>query len=88
MSERTVQMRLTRDERRIVAALRDIPPSPLRDLAQEVISRLVEFVREPRCAELQADGAPCDRSEADCEQCLKLRSIVESLVDALPPPAS
>lgn len=85
MSGEMVQMELTREERRIVAALRDIPPSPLRDLSCEVVNRLLEFVREPRCSYMQADGVPCDRPQADCEQCTKLRSIVESLIVALPP---
>ena len=85
MTEQLTAIALTADERRIVSALRDIPPSPLRDLAREVILRLLDFVREPKCAEMQGDGVPCDRPEADCEQCTRLMEIVESLKDALPP---
>jgi hypothetical protein len=84
MTEQLTTVALTAEERRIISNLRDIPPSPLRDLSREVIIRLLEFVREPKCSEMQGDGVPCDRPEADCEQCTRLRQIVESLRDTLP----
>ena len=31
---------------------------------------LVDYAREPRCAEMQADGVPCETVTALCEQCL------------------
>ena len=83
--ERTRAIPLNDAERRIVSALRDIPESPLKELSYEVVRRLLEFVAEPKCAEMQADGVPCDRPEADCEQCTTLRRIVENLRDSLPP---
>lgn len=76
---------LSESERRIVSALRDIPAGPAKDLSYEVVQRLLEFVAEPRCAEMQADGVPCDRAEADCEQCTTLREILEGLRGSLPP---
>lgn len=70
-------------EWRLISTLRDIPESPLRSLLEQVLQRLTEFVREPRCAEVQADGVPCDRPEADCEQCLKMKEILERLNNQL-----
>jgi len=84
IDDTTTAIPLTEAERRIISALRDIPESPLRQLAYEVVQRLLEFVAEPRCAEMQADGVPCDRPEADCEQCTTLRRVVEKLRDSLP----
>lgn len=66
-------------EWRLIRSLREIPDSPLRDLLEEVLHRLTDFVREPRCAEVQADGVPCDRPEADCEQCLRMKEILTRL---------
>ncbi len=40
---------------------------------------LVEYVREPKCAEMQADGVPCTSAEADCEQCVKVRELLATL---------
>ena len=79
MSEETARIAVTAEERRIISALRDLPESPLKQLVGEVVSGLVDFVREPRCAEMQADGVPCAVPDADCEQCRKLRQMLETL---------
>ncbi len=84
MNERVVTIAVTPAERRIVSALRDLPPSPLRDLLGQVMARLVEFVREPSCPEMQADGVPCTSQAADCEQCRKLKEVLESLRNRFP----
>ena len=70
---------LNETEWRLIRNLREIPDSPLRDLLEQVLQRLTEFVREPRCPEVQADGVPCDRPEADCEQCLRMKEILTRL---------
>lgn len=70
---------LNETEWRLIRSLREIPDSPLRDLLEQVLQRLTEFVREPRCFEMQADGVPCDRSEADCEQCMRMKEILTRL---------
>ncbi len=85
MSERVVTIAVTPEERRIVSALRDLPPSPLKDLLAQVLTRLVDLVRAPTCPEMQADGVPCASVTADCEQCRKLKQVLESLRDQLPP---
>ena len=79
MSEETTSVALTPRELRMISGLRDIPPSPLRDLCQELIDRLIEFVREPRCPEFQADGVPCTSASADCEQCARVTKLMETL---------
>ena len=74
---------LSPDERRIVLALREIPPSPLRDLYTTLVSELTDFVASPTCAEVQGDGAPCPTAEASCDQCRKLESLLEGLRNRL-----
>ena len=44
-----------------------------------LIGELTEFVAEPSCAEVQADGAPCPASDVSCDECRKLTSILEGL---------
>jgi hypothetical protein len=83
MSERVVTIAVTPEERRIISALRDLPASPLRDLLGQVMVDLVEFVREPSCPEMQADGVPCASPNADCEECRMLREVLETLRDRL-----
>ncbi len=74
-----VSVKLSPEEWRLIAGLRDIPPSPLRDLMSEMMSALVDYVREPKCAEMQADGVPCASPTADCEQCVKVRGLLTTL---------
>jgi hypothetical protein len=70
---------LSQAERQLLVALREIPESPLRDLFTRFVSELTEFVANPTCAEMQADGAPCASAEASCDQCRKLESLLEGL---------
>jgi len=83
MSDPEVRIVVSPAERRIISALRDLPPSPLRDLLGQVIDRLIETVREPSCPEMQADGVPCTSPSADCEQCRMLRAVLGSLEERL-----
>ena len=50
---------LSPDEQKLSLALREIPPSRLRDLMTALVGELADFVAAPGCAEMQADGAPC-----------------------------
>jgi hypothetical protein len=70
---------LSPEERKLLLALREIPPSRLRDLMTTLIGELAEFVAEPSCAEMQADGAPCATTDASCDECRKLTTILEGL---------
>ncbi len=74
-----VSVTLTPDEWRLISGLRDLPPSPLRDLMGEMMTALVEYVREPKCPEMQADGVPCASPTADCEQCQKVHQLLMTL---------
>jgi hypothetical protein len=67
------------EERELVAALRAIPPSPLRDRLAQLVSELAAFVAAPACAELQADGAPCTSAQASCDECRKMTALLEGL---------
>jgi len=79
MKATVVRVRLDDWEWRLVSALRDIPPSPLKEMARELTTELAEYVREPHCQELQADGAPCESAVADCEECLKVKELLLTL---------
>ena len=70
---------LSLEEQKLLLALREIPPSRLRDLLTTLVSELADFVAEPRCAERQADGAPCPTTDAACDECRKLTDILEGL---------
>ena len=67
------------EERKLVLALRSIPESPLRARLLALVGELCDFVAEPCCAELQADGAPCTSAQAACDQCRKLTELLEGL---------
>jgi hypothetical protein len=70
---------LSPEEQKLLLALREIPPSRLRDLMTTLVSELADFVAEPGCAEMQADGAPCPTTDAACDECRKLTDILEGL---------
>jgi hypothetical protein len=67
------------EEVKLLLAMRAIPPSRLRDLLTALVTELADFVAEPSCAEMQADGAPCAAADAACDECRKLTSILEGL---------
>ena len=70
---------LSPEEQKLLLALREIPPSRLRDLMTTLIGELADFVAEPSCAEMQADGAPCPTPDTSCDECRKLTTILEGL---------
>jgi hypothetical protein len=70
---------LSGEEQRLLLALREIPPSRLRELMSNLVSELLDFVAEPGCAEMQADGAPCPGTDVSCDECRKLTSVLEGL---------
>ena len=76
---------LTLEEQKLLLALREIPPSRLRDLTMALVSELAEFVSDPACAEMQADGAPCPTTQLSCDECRKLASVLEGLRGRLQP---
>ena len=79
MNAEPVGVKLDPEEWKLICGLRDIPPSPLRKLMNELMMSLVDYVREPKCPELQADGVPCETPEADCEQCVRVKELLVTL---------
>jgi len=67
------------DELRLVAALRAIPESPLRERLSAFLAELADFVAAPSCAEMQADGAPCTSAQAACDECRKMTDLLDGL---------
>jgi hypothetical protein len=91
MSEPRVSVDLSASEWRLVSDLRAIPASALKEKALQLFAAVVEFAREPRCPEMQADGVPCDTPSAHCDQCLHVDGMLDALrrrtVEALEPPS-
>lgn len=70
---------LDEPEWRLVQALREIPPSPLRDRVSDLIDQLVSRVARPGCPELQADGAPCSDVHMSCDRCRRVIELLDGL---------
>lgn len=79
MTESPVSIALSAAEWRLVSELRAVPSSALKEKAFELFAAVLDFAREPRCAEVQADGVPCDTPSRDCEQCLHVDWMLETL---------
>jgi hypothetical protein len=71
--------KLTVEEQRLLGMLRDIPPSRLRDSFIALVDDIANLVRDPHCAEMQADGVPCESAHAACDRCRRVVSILERL---------
>jgi hypothetical protein len=70
---------LSREEQKLLLALREVPPSRLRDLMTTLVGELADFVADPGCAERQADGVPCSTTDVSCDECRKVVTILEGL---------
>jgi hypothetical protein len=79
MSEEKVSVALTAEEWRLVSDLRTIPASALKTRVLGLFAAVLDFSREPRCAEAQADGVPCETPDGSCEQCLHVEGLLEAL---------
>jgi hypothetical protein len=75
----TPRVGLAPEEAKLLDALRGLPESRLRELMWTLVSELVDFVAQPSCPELQADGAPCPTAEAACDECRRVSAILEGL---------
>jgi hypothetical protein len=83
MEQESVKIALNHSEWRVIAALRDLPDGQLKDLVRQTIGELLEYAREPKCPEMQADGVPCATPAADCEECRRLKEILGDLRQAM-----
>ena len=92
MSEPRVSVALSAEEWRFVSDLRALPASPLRERTLDLFNAVLEFAREPRCPDAQADGVPCETPSRSCDQCLHLEEMLETLrrrtVEASPRPGA
>jgi hypothetical protein len=79
MDDAAVRIALTPEEQRLIWAYRDVPGGQPRELLAQVITALCELVREPRCAQVQADGVPCATPTSDCAECLRLKQVLADL---------
>lgn len=70
---------VTEREKKILDGLRELPDGDLRRTTEAFLLELSDHLSNPRCAEVQADGVPCGESSADCELCLELKQVVESM---------
>jgi hypothetical protein len=71
-------------EQRMLTILRDMPEGPLRDRVQQLLGRLLDIARNPRCGGFQADGVPCGDPSADCDQCQEVSGLLDQLEQDLP----
>lgn len=78
MAERT-SILVTSTEKKILASLRELPEGNLKRKLETFLTELTVFVREPKCAQVQADGIPCESAQADCEQCMKVEALIADL---------
>ena len=79
MAQAPITLTVSPAEFRMITTLRDLPESPLRDRVQRLLDELLAFARNPRCAQFQADGAPCSDPAADCEQCRMVTGMLDRL---------
>ena len=67
---------LSLEEWRLLCSLREIPTGELRERVTGLAARLADFVRDPRCAEMQADGVPCADVSTACEDCQEVNALL------------
>ncbi len=79
MRETPVHVTLTAEEWELVSTLRSLPASPLKNRVNALINELLQFIRDPHCAEMQGDGMPCDNVTTACEQCTHVADMLDSM---------
>ena len=79
MEQEAVRIALNPEEQRLIWAYRDVPSGQPRELLGQVLTALCELVREPHCAQVQADGVPCATPTTDCTECLRLKQVLADL---------
>jgi hypothetical protein len=70
---------LTGEEWLLIEQLREIPRGRCRDELLGLVHDLFDLVRDPRCAESQADGVPCATVDLACEDCRHVAGVLELL---------
>lgn len=83
MHDQDVKVALSPWEWSLVTSLREIPEGELKSALDELIWGLVAFVREPACAQVQADGVPCASAASDCETCRRVQGVLARMSSEL-----
>jgi len=63
----------------LVRRLREVPAGAARGELLELLDDLVDFARDPRCPEAQADGVPCLALGIACEECRQVAGVLARL---------
>jgi hypothetical protein len=71
--------RLSSEEWRLIEGLRELPSTALRGRVTEIMGQMLDFVREPSCAEKQADGVPCESTGLACEECQEILAVLRGI---------
>lgn len=50
---------------------------------RRLLGQIVKILREPHCAESQADGVPCGDAHGSCDQCGRAAELAEALGEKL-----
>ena len=68
------------DTTALVLRVRQLPEGERKKHLQGRLRELSALLASPRCREMQADGAPCGSADSSCEDCIRARELVSSLV--------
>lgn len=74
---------LNDEEWRIICAMRELPDSRLSDSFRALLRALADFVEDPHCSDMQADGVPCADTHGACAECRRATSILAKLQERL-----
>lgn len=79
MRNQPIDVTLSTDEWALISALRELPESPLRTRVGTLLEELIAFIQDPRCAEMQGDGVPCSSVAAQCDQCVHVAEMIDTM---------
>ncbi len=81
MNDEVLSIPVSRLERNLIFALREVPESPLRARVLGLLEGLVRIAQEPCCNETQADGVPCASVRSQCDACPRVFEKARALFD-------
>jgi hypothetical protein len=79
MRDDTIDVTLSCEEWALVSALREVHSNSLKARVAALLRDLLVFLRDPKCAEMQGDGVPCDDVRASCDQCMHVAEMIDSM---------
>ena len=81
MSESPITATLSPSEWRLIAAIRALPESTLRDRTHEVLGQLLFYVQNPRCQGIGAEGFPCGEPVSTCTECHQVWDLLDGIAE-------